>query len=225
LFNEPVNLAPNTVLVFPAHISNCAGTNGHAYSFTKVYSGRMLAFLRSLGYQAYGGDMDVLGRAVGFGVMAGLGEYSRMGQLISPFFGTMFRTSLLTVTDLPLAETKPIDAEMPKFCKTCKKCARTCPSGAITHKDEPFWGGDDPWHNKGIKSYYIQGRLCFTQMFKYPTNCGICQTVCPFNKLDKAFIHKLIKISIKYLPIFNNFIAKMDDLFGYGLEDTESSLL
>jgi reductive dehalogenase len=205
--------------------SNWAGTNGLAYSFTKVYAGRMLAFLRSLGYQSYGGDMDVLGSAVGFGVMAGLGEYCRMGQMISPFFGTMFRTSLLTVTDLPLAETKPIDAGMLRFCKTCKKCARHCPSGAISHKDEPFWGGDDPWHNKGIKGYYIQGRLCFTQMFKYPTNCGICQTVCPFNKHDKAFIHKLVKIAIRYLPVFNKFIADMDDFFGYGLEKTESSLL
>ena len=62
-------------------------------------------------------------------------------------------------------------------------------------------------------------------MFKYPTNCGTCQTVCPFNKMDKAFIHKLIKMSISYLPIFNKFIAEMDDLFGYGLEKTETSLM
>jgi len=60
----------------------------------------------------------------------------------------------MIVIDLPLAETKPIDAGMLRYCKKCKKCARTCPSGAITHKDEPFWGGDDPWHNKGIKGYY-----------------------------------------------------------------------
>lgn len=205
--------------------SNWAGTNGLAYSFTKIYSCRMLAFLRSLGYQSYGGDMDVLGSAVGFGVISGLGEYSRMGQMISPFFGTMFRTNLMIVTDLPLAETKPIDAGMLRFCKKCKKCARTCPSGAITHKDEPFWGGEDPWHNKGIKGYYIKGHVCFTHMFKYPTNCGICQTVCPFNKMDKAFIHKLIKMSIRYLPVFNSFIAKMDDVFGYGLEKTKPALM
>jgi reductive dehalogenase len=205
--------------------SNWAGTNGLAYSFTKIYSGRLLSFLRSLGYQSYGGDMDVMGSAIGFGVMSGLGEYSRMGQMLSPFFGSMFRTNLMVVTDLPLAETKPIDAGMLRFCKKCKKCATTCPSGAISHKDEPFWGGDDPWHNKGIKGYYIQGRVCFTQMFKYPTNCGTCQTVCPFNKQDIAFIHKLIKMSIRYLPVFNKFIAVMDDIFGYGLEETEPSLV
>jgi reductive dehalogenase len=148
-----------------------------------------------------------------------------MGQMLSPFFGSMFRTNLMVVTDLPLAETKPIDGGMLRFCKKCKKCATTCPSGAISHQDEPFWGGDDPWHNKGIKGYYIQGRVCFTQMFKYPTNCGTCQTVCPFNKQDIAYIHKLIKMSIRYLPMFNKFIAVMDDIFGYGLEETESSLV
>jgi len=185
----------------------------------------MLAFLRSLGYQSYDGASGALGTTVGFGVMAGLGEYCRMGQLLSPFYGTMIRRALLNVTDLPLAETKPIDTGMLRFCKTCKKSARNCPTGAISHKDEPFWGGDDPWLNRGIKGYYIQGRVCFTQMFKYPTNCGICQTICPFNKQDIAFIHKLIKITIKYLPFFNKFIAEMDDLFGYGLEETEKSLV
>jgi hypothetical protein len=62
-------------------------------------------------------------------------------------------------------------------------------------------------------------------MFKYPTNCGTYQTVCPVNKQDIAYIHKLIKMSISYLPMFNKFIAVMDDIFGYGLEETAPNLV
>jgi reductive dehalogenase len=206
--------------------SNWAGTNALAYSLMNVYSGRMQSFIRSLGYQAYGGN-GMIGANIGFGVMAGLGEYSRSTQLVSPYFGNMIRTILPTVTDLPVAETKPIDAGILQFCKTCKKCGSTCPSGAISMKDEPFWGGGDkPYQNEGLKGYYYNGKLCFNHVFSQPTNCGICQTVCPYNKMDKAFIHKVIKASISKMgsvPGVNKFIADMDDVFGYGLEDTEKT--
>ena len=176
--------------------SNWGATNGLAYSLAHVFSGRMMSFLRSLGYQSYGGDFNALGVAVGFGVLAGLGEYSRMGLLVSPRFGSMLRTCYLVVTDLPLAESRPIDAGILRFCKTCKKCARLCPSGALSMKDRPFWGGEEPWQNEGIEGYYTRGKTCFSQMFKYPTNCGVCQTVCPYNKLDKAVIHDWLKATI-----------------------------
>jgi hypothetical protein len=44
--------------------------------------------------------------------------------------------------------------------------------------------------------------------------------------MDKAFIHKVIKASISKMgsvPGVNKFIADMDDVFGYGLEDTEKT--
>ena len=205
--------------------SNWAATNGLAYSMSHIYSGRMMSFLRSLGYHSYGGDFNALGVAVGFGVLAGLGEYSRMGQLVSPRYGAMVRTCYVIATDLPLEETKPIDAGIMRFCKTCMKCARTCPSGAISMKRDPYWGGSDPWQNEGIRGYHIRGKACFSQMFKYPTNCGVCQTVCPYDKLDKAVLHDGIKIAIKYAPIFNGIIAHMDNLFGYGLEETDRDLI
>ena len=74
------------------------------------------------------------------------------------------------------------------------------------------------------KIFFAWYKLCFTQIFGNPTNCSICQTVCLYSKQDKAFMHKIIKAAISKMgsvPLINKFIADMDDLFGYGLEDTE----
>lgn len=195
-----------------------ACSNTAAYSSANIFSNRMNVFLRGLGYQYYGGGTGAVGRAVGFGVMAGLGEYGRAGILISPQFGTNFRTVLVTITDLPLAVTKPIDAGITNFCRACKKCGEMCPSGAISMEDEPFWGGEPSWQAKGIKGWYQDGKKCYTYMLGGEPDCSRCQTVCPFTKYDKAVMHDLVKISISKVPVLNGFIRKMDDVFGYGRE-------
>ena len=92
-----------------------ASSNFAAYSRCAIYSNRIKVFLRGLGYQHYGGGTGSVGRAVGFGVMAGLAEYCRAGIMVSPQFGMNIRTVMLTVTDLPLAVTRPIDAGINNF--------------------------------------------------------------------------------------------------------------
>ena len=99
-----------------------ACSNTGAYSRANIFSNRLNVFLRGLGYQFYGGDTGSVGRIVGFGVMSGLAEYGRAGIMVSPQFGPNFRTVLVTITDLPLAVTKPIDAGITQFCSACKKC-------------------------------------------------------------------------------------------------------
>lgn len=195
-----------------------ASSNTMSYSRANIYGNRMSVFLRGLGYQAYGGDTEAIGRLVGFGVMAGLGEYGRAGILVSPKYGTDIRTILVTITDLPLAVTKPIDAGITKFCETCKKCGEMCPSGAISMEDKPFWGGDAAWQAKGIKGWYMDAKKCYSYMLGGEPDCSRCQTVCPFTKFDEAVIHDLIKLSIGTTPALNKAIRKMDDLFGYGKE-------
>lgn len=193
-----------------------ASSNTMSYSRANIYGNRMSVFLRGLGYQAYGGDTESMGRSVGFGIMAGLGEYGRAGILVSPKYGTDIRTILITITDLPLAVTKPIDAGITKFCETCKKCGEMCPSGAISMKDKPFWGGDEPWQAKGIKGWYMDAKKCYSYMLGGEPDCSRCQTVCPFTKFDEAVLHDLIKLSIGTTPILNTAIRKLDDVFGYG---------
>lgn len=195
-----------------------ASSNTMSYSRANIYGNRLSVFLRGLGYQAYGGDTESVGRLVGFGLMAGLGEYGRAGILVSPKYGTDIRTVMVTITDLPLAVTKPIDAGITKFCETCKKCGEMCPSGAISMEDKPFWGGDKPWQAKGIKGWYMDAKKCYTYMLGGEPDCSRCQTVCPFTKFDEAVIHDLIKLSIGTTPALNSAIRKMDDVFGYGAQ-------
>lgn len=197
-----------------------ANSNTAAYSRAHIYSNRIKVFLRGLGYQHYGGGTGSVGRAVGFGVMAGLAEYGRPGIMVSPQFGTNFRTVMLTVTDLPLEVTKPIDAGITRFCQTCKKCAEQCPSGAISTDDEPSWAswadGEQPWQAKGIKGWYLKAKNCYSYMLGGEPDCNRCQTVCPFSKFDEAVMHDLIRLSISNAPALNGVIRQMDDVFGYG---------
>ncbi|WP_462325570.1 reductive dehalogenase [Desulfoplanes sp.] len=195
-----------------------ASSNTASYSRANIYSNRLNVFLRGLGYQYYGGHTGSVGRNVGFGVMSGMGEYCRAGILCSPQWGTDIRTVMLTVTDLPLAETKPIDAGITDFCKVCKKCAEMCPSGAISTSDEPFWGGEASWQAKGIKGWYMDAKKCYGYMLGGEPDCSRCQTVCPFTKFDEAVMHDLIRMSIAKAPALNATIRKMDDIFGYGTE-------
>ena len=195
-----------------------AAANTAAYSRANIYSNRMNVFLRGLGYQHYGGGTSAVGRSVGFGIMSGMGEYGRAGILVSPQWGTNIRTVHLTVTDLPLAETRPIDAGILEFCKVCKKCADMCPSGAIPESDEPWWGGGKPWQAKGYKGWYQDAEKCYSYMLGGDPDCSRCQTVCPFTKYDEAVVHDLVRLSIAKAPILNDTIRKLDDVFGYGQE-------
>ena len=103
-----------------------------AYARSRFIMDDLQTFLYMLGYQGImGTTWNALGIAPALGVMAGLGEMSRLNRMISPEYGPMQRIFKL-VTDLPLAPTKPIDAGIMRFCRTCKKCAETCPSGALS---------------------------------------------------------------------------------------------
>lgn len=195
-----------------------ASSNTAAYSRANIYANRMSVFLRGLGYQAYGGDTTAIGRNVGFGIMAGLGESCRAGILCSPQWGTNFRAVMLTVTDMPLAVTKPIDAGIVEFCKVCKKCADMCPSGAISKADEPFWGGEAPWQAAGMKLWYQDAKKCYSYMLGGEPDCSRCQAVCPFTKFDEAVMHDLVRMSIAKAPQLNAIIRDMDDIFGYGAQ-------
>lgn len=189
------------------------------YGRSRRTQGVTQEFLRGLGYQALGeASINALAVAPAYAVLSGMGEMGRMNRVITPEFGPMVRIFKI-ITDLPLAEDKPIDAGIMEFCKSCKKCAEACPSGAISFDDEPSWEVAGGWNVPGHKSWFEDSVKCMTYWRNGSgNNCTICFAVCPFSKEDKAWVHDWVKFGIAKLPIMDGFYRSMDDAFGYGVQ-------
>lgn len=204
---------------------------------------RFQTFLRKLGYVCLSEGGNGTGMSPAIGVMCGQGELGRVNRLITPEYGPtvgVFRY----VTDLPVAPTKPIDAGIWEFCKSCEKCAEACGGEAIptgpptwdaTENATPYnaagWGGHDPakvpganpptpggWHSPGHEMYPEDARKCRAWRV-LPDACrsGRCMSSCTFTKYRGAGIHDIISGVVANTSVFNSFFRVMDDAFGYGL--------
>lgn len=190
-----------------------------SYSRGRFVQSHTQAFLRGLGYQCLGQvPLNGLGLSVGFGVLAGLGELSRLNRMITPEYGPMVRVFFM-LTDLPLAVDKPIDAGTLQFCKTCKKCAESCPAAALSYDDEPLWETRGDWNSPGHRAYFENSVDCLRYWREQALgDCGICFAVCPFSKKDMAWIHDLIHAGVAKVPDLDGFFRSMDDAFSYGAQ-------
>ena len=190
-----------------------------SYSRALDIQNRTQEFLRGLGYQCLGeANVNGLGIAPAFAVMAGLGELARHNRVVTPEFGPMVRIFKM-ITDLPVTMDKPIDAGIMEFCKTCKKCAETCPASALSLDDEPAWKVQGKWNNPGHKAYFEHSLKCRTYMKEGAgTNCSICFSVCPFAKKNKAWIHNWVKAGISSIPSLDAMLRSLDDAFSYGAQ-------
>ena len=188
------------------------GDIGFGYSRMAVTSGSLAEFLRALGYIGIPSGNDTA-LSVPYAIAAGLGEYSRMGLLITPEYGPRVRLAKV-FTDAPLVPDRPIRFGVYEFCQKCKKCADACPSGAITHGD-PTWEGYNESNNPGVYKWYANGEKCFEYWCKSASpGCGVCVRVCPYNK-PNWWAHEVFR---DYLaPVLGGDLGKqIDDLLGYG---------
>jgi epoxyqueuosine reductase len=217
-----IRMSPPTIATAPAALTTAASAMG--YSEGTSVQLRLQHFINRLGYQCLAdGNMGTSGNSPGFGVLAGLGELSRLNRMISPRWGPLVRV-FKVITDLPLAPTKPIDAGIFRFCRDCKKCAEFCPSNALSMETEPTWEVQGPWNNPGVKAYYEKAPNCFSHWLRLGGHdCGICIASCPFSKQDKSFIHihDFVRQIIATTPAFNRMFRKLDTDRGYG-KDPES---
>ncbi len=190
-----------------------------SYSRGRDIQEKTQEFLRGLGYQCLGeATSNALGIAPALGVMAGLGELSRLNRMITPEFGPMVRVFKM-ITDIPVVPDKPIDAGIVEYCKSCKKCAEACPASALSLADETSWETQGPWSNPGHKAFFEHSISCRTYMSeKAGTNCSICFAVCPFSKKNKVWLHSWVKAGIAKLPLLDGFLRSMDDAFSYGAQ-------
>ena len=140
---------------------------------------------------------------------AGIGEMCRIGDIVlNPFLGPRFKAAVVT-TDLPLAPDKPIDFGLQDFCQKCKKCARECPSGAISFGDKVIYNGYERW------PLDVENCTAMRVGNKRGAGCGTCIKVCPWNKPYTPF-HRAVGWLMRHSSIARSLAIWGDDLMGYG---------
>ena len=167
-------------------------------------------YIRRLGYPAQAHSNahgDVM--QIPLMLLAGLGEMSRIGELVlNPFIGPRHKTAIVT-TDLPLIPDKPIDFGLQDFCDKCRKCARECPAQAIPFGDKVLYNGYEIWKPDVEKctKYRVTNLK--------GSACGRCMKMCPWNK-EGLLAHRLAMWTAIKLPFSRRFLIWLDDALGYG---------
>ncbi len=142
-------------------------------------------------------------------LLSGLGEVSRIGEVIlNPFLGPRLKSGVVT-TDMPVGHDRPIDFGMQKFCEACNKCARECPSGAITAGPKLMFNGYEIWKSDSQK--------CTTYRVsqKNGAMCGRCMKTCPWN-LEGLFAEAPFRWAAMHVPQAAPLLARLDDWVGNG---------
>jgi len=181
-----------------------------AYLRFSLLGGVIAQQIRNLGYKAKAHtvlDGEVLQPPLL--LLGGLGEVSRIGEVIlHPYLGPRLKSGVVT-TDMPMTHDKPIDFGLQKFCESCNKCARECPSGAITAGPKSMFNGYEIWKSDSQK--------CTT--YRITTEggamCGRCMKTCPWN-LEGLFAEKPFRWAAMNIPSAAPILAKLDDKVGNG---------
>ena len=167
-------------------------------------------YIRRLGYPAkahYAPFYDIVLPPIL--LWAGLGEMSRIGDtVVHPFIGPRHKGAVVT-TDLPLLPDKPIDFGLQDFCSKCKKCARECPSGAISDGEKVLFNGYEKWLLDVKKCTHMRVGN------QKGSGCGTCVKVCPWSKPHTLF-HRSVNWTMRNVSAARNFGIWGDDLMRYG---------
>jgi len=134
-----------------------------------------------------------LTNSVPLAVKAGMGYFGHNGLLITEEFGQRHRLAPIFIENKFFDYT---DSDKHKwigdFCKTCRKCERSCPTGAIMSENIDRHNIIDGIGNIETS---IDREKCFPY-FNKTMGCAVCIKVCPFSKADgtydklKEFIEK-----------------------------------
>lgn len=201
-------VVPMRVAMLKQAPTSCAlQESAQKYVEAAKISNILAGYIRSFGYRARAhNDANYDTLCVPIAVESGLGELGRMGLLIHKTYGPCVRLATVT-TDLKLPDSTPgTPLFMEQFCRICKKCADNCPSGSITHGDEPS--------SRNVRHWSIQQEKCFSYWKTIGSDCGLCISVCPYTKPD-TLIHRFVRFYISRNPVNQKIALLMDDLL-YG---------
>ena len=142
-------------------------------------------------------------------LLSGLGEVSRIGEVIlNPYLGPRLKSGTVT-TDLPMAFDRPIDFGLQSFCEQCNKCARECPSGAITAGPKLMYNGYEIWKSDAEKCARYRITNAAGGM------CGRCMKTCPWN-LEGLFAESGFRWLAMNVPASAKALAALDDRLDRG---------
>ncbi|MBB24684.1 MAG: NAD-binding oxidoreductase [Geminicoccus sp.] len=181
-----------------------------AYLRYALIGGVLARHMRSLGFSARSHtatDGEILQPPLL--LLAGLGEVSRIGEVIlNPFLGPRLKSGVIT-TSMPLAHDRPIDFGLQAFCESCNKCARECPSGAITAGPKLMFNGYEIWKS--------DSQRCTNYRLTVPGGamCGRCMKTCPWN-LEGLMVEGPFRWMAMNVPQAAPWLARMDDWVGHG---------
>ena len=189
-----------------------------AYLRGAEIAGVMSEMLRRLGFSARAQtnvDSEVL--HIPLMLLAGLGELSRIGELVlNPFVGPRLKTVVMT-TNMPLEVDQPIDFGLQYFCSRCTKCARECPCDAISWGQKVMFNGYEMW--KPDVERCTRYRLTNAR----GSACGRCMKTCPLNKVvtcEGSLLERVASwcgINARFLkPALVPLAVKVDDWLGNG---------
>lgn len=185
-----------------------------SYSTSGFIAVTLAEYIRRLGYPAkahYAPFYDVVLPPIL--LLAGLGEMSRIGDVVlHPFLGARFKAAVVT-TDLPLAADKPIDFGLQDFCSKCKKCAQSCPGGAISRGDKVIYNGYEKWP--------VDVKKCTNMRVgnQNGSGCGTCIKVCPWSKPYTPF-HRAVNWTVRHVKAARRLAIWGDGLMGYDKADS-----
>lgn len=192
-----------------------------AYMRGAVIAGIMAEHLRTLGFSSRAqtnADSEVL--HIPLILLAGLGELSRIGELVlNPFVGPRFKSVVMT-TDMPLMPDKPIDFGLQYFCTNCRKCARECPVDAITWGDKVMFNGYEMWK--------LDAERCARYRLTNQRGlaCGRCMKTCPLNKVVTwdgpiaTQVASWLGINARWTkPYLVPIATRLDDWLGHGIRN------
>jgi len=192
-----------------------------AYMRGALIAGMMAEHMRALGFSSRpqtNADSEVL--QLPLILLAGLGELSRIGELVlNPFVGPRFKSVVLT-TDMPLVPDKPIDFGLQEFCSGCLKCARECPCDAITWGDKVMFNGYEMWK--------LDAERCARYRLTNQRGlaCGRCMKTCPLNKVVTwdgpiaTQVASWLGINARWLkPVLIPIATRLDDWLGHGVRN------
>ena len=175
-----------------------------------IVAGQIAEFIRRLGYPSrVHSNLDSHVLHIPLILYAGLGELSRIGELVlNPFVGPRFK-SIVVTTDMPLAYDQPIDFGLQDMCHKCLKCARECPCQAISWGSTVMFNGYEMWKPDVER--------CTRYRVTNPKGsaCGRCMKTCPYNH-EGLLVHDLFLKMAVHLPFTRKWIADLDDKVGNG---------